>query len=339
MEERIIDDEIGRGVRLKKTKDGYVDVTDELTGGAEDAENVDGDGEEISFEFPVYEDETDEDLIGLDPEEAAKKKREKEEAIARRKADCEQFCVEGEELLVTGSFKAAQLKFEKALSFVDPAKDDETWNALVGRCRVGESRAKTADFTDPDAFVEQYVEEGVESFEYDMGYVAMEEIKQTYHDVFAKRLAELTAEETPLADEVESKQQKRRVYLKERLKTSAIVFGVVTLLLVAALGVTVHFILQNFKTPDNRYMIPTIICGAASLAVFIVFAVFTNKLINAFRIYRANEDLESTENGERLVEIRGYKELYEYLLEDYVEKEETEVAEDQTEGQTKAKEE
>ena len=31
MEERIIDDEYGRGIRLKKTKDGYVDVTDELT--------------------------------------------------------------------------------------------------------------------------------------------------------------------------------------------------------------------------------------------------------------------------------------------------------------------
>ena len=30
MEERMIDDEYGRGVRLKKTKDGYVDVTDEM---------------------------------------------------------------------------------------------------------------------------------------------------------------------------------------------------------------------------------------------------------------------------------------------------------------------
>ena len=30
MEERIIDDEYGRGIRLKKTKDGFVDVTDEL---------------------------------------------------------------------------------------------------------------------------------------------------------------------------------------------------------------------------------------------------------------------------------------------------------------------
>ena len=31
MEERIIDDEYGRGIRLKKTENGYVDVTDELS--------------------------------------------------------------------------------------------------------------------------------------------------------------------------------------------------------------------------------------------------------------------------------------------------------------------
>ena len=52
MEERIIDDEYGRGVRLKKTKDGYVDVTDELA----DGENPEmEDGEEISFYLPVYD--------------------------------------------------------------------------------------------------------------------------------------------------------------------------------------------------------------------------------------------------------------------------------------------
>ena len=42
MEERIIDDEYGRGIRMKKTKDGYVDVTDELAeGGEEEFEETD----------------------------------------------------------------------------------------------------------------------------------------------------------------------------------------------------------------------------------------------------------------------------------------------------------
>ena len=37
MEERMIDEEYGRGVRLRKTKDGFVDVTDELATDEESA--------------------------------------------------------------------------------------------------------------------------------------------------------------------------------------------------------------------------------------------------------------------------------------------------------------
>ena len=65
MEERMIDDEYGRGIRMKKTKDGYVDVTD----AALDAETEEEITEEMTFEFPVLE-EDDEDLVGLTPEEA-----------------------------------------------------------------------------------------------------------------------------------------------------------------------------------------------------------------------------------------------------------------------------
>ena len=82
MEERMIDDEYGRGIRLKKTQDGYVDVTDEL---AEDGEAFeDGESaEEIAFEFPML-DEDDEDLVGLSPEEAiALRKKKEEEADIR----------------------------------------------------------------------------------------------------------------------------------------------------------------------------------------------------------------------------------------------------------------
>lgn len=79
MEERIIDDEYSRGIRLKKTKDGYVDVTDELSEGAketppetEEDSVLEGEltesledpeaepEEEVSFEFPELE-EDDED--------------------------------------------------------------------------------------------------------------------------------------------------------------------------------------------------------------------------------------------------------------------------------------
>lgn len=68
MEERIIDDEYGRGIRLKKTKDGYVDVTDELAEKGEKAEETGAEyeGEEVAFEFPMLDsDEDDEELVGL----------------------------------------------------------------------------------------------------------------------------------------------------------------------------------------------------------------------------------------------------------------------------------
>ena len=91
MEERIIDDEYGRGVRLRKTKDGYVDVTDEQVD--EEAENVEeGEGEEIEFEFPVFEDDKDADELAVMTKEEAEefiRRREEEERQRREEEEKE----------------------------------------------------------------------------------------------------------------------------------------------------------------------------------------------------------------------------------------------------------
>ena len=101
MEERMIDDEYGRGIRLKKTKDGFVDVTDELAENGEMLENEDG-VEEIAFEFPMLE-EDDEELAGLSPEEALALRKKKEEEALAMKQEYERLCAEGNELLKTKS--------------------------------------------------------------------------------------------------------------------------------------------------------------------------------------------------------------------------------------------
>ena len=82
MEERIIDDEKGRKIRLKKTADGYVDATEEY---AEDlaAEETVGEeseetAEELAFEIPELE-EDDEDLVNLTPSEALELRKKKKE--------------------------------------------------------------------------------------------------------------------------------------------------------------------------------------------------------------------------------------------------------------------
>ena len=300
MEERIIDDEFGKGVRLKKTKDGYV-LADDAEETAETAE----DGEEVSFEFPTFEVEAgEEDLIGLSPEEVEKYRKQRAEEAALKRAQYEEICRQGEKLLEEKSYKAAELEFDKALSL-----DDEPTEASVGYWR-----AKTADFTQPDVLMSEYEDLGVENLEYDLGYKAVEVIKAEYKSVFEKRYAELLEEEKPLKEEVESKQAKRREYLKERFKKASIIFGVSVIPLLVCAILTVVFGLKIPTTPDARYVAPTIALGIGTIAFFIVFVVCFNRFFNALRIYTKNERLDSTEAGARLVQIGLYKELYEYFL-------------------------
>jgi len=308
MEERIIDDEYGRGIRLKKTKDGYVDVTDELA----ERENENGQEsetekeyeEEIAFEFPVFDaDEDDEDLVGLSPEEALRLRREKEEAEERRKADYKRACEEGNELLSSGSFKAAELKFEKALALDDIATD----------ASVGYWRAKTADFTEPEVLIDEYVESGTESMEYDLGYEAVVQIKKQFHGVFEEKRLELTKEVEPLANKVQQAQEERREVLKARLKKATGFFVGVTLPTVALLILTIVIGLKNLTTREDTYVLPTIILGAGFFLFFIAFMVFTNKWLNVLRLRRANERTGSTEEGAKLLEMQGYLQLYEWL--------------------------
>jgi hypothetical protein len=305
MEERIIDDEYGRGVRLKKTKDGFVDVTDELAEG-ETPEMEDG--EEITFEFPTldgYNEEQDnEALVDLSPEEAERFLREKAEELERRRIAYENTCAQGEKLLESGSYHAAELEFEKALSL-----DEEATEASVGYWR-----AKTADFTEPDVLIAEYAEAGIESLEYDLGYEAANIIKTNYRAAFEKRVEELTAEEEPLRKTVEEKQAARREVLSSRKLRWGVAFALSLLPVLGALIATLVVGFKNFSTRESEFIVPTIILAGVTVVLFIAFIVVANKYINAGRMYRLNEKLSSTADGERLIEIAEYKELYKALL-------------------------
>lgn len=305
MQERIIDDEYGRGVRLKKTKDGFVDVTDELTEGeTPDME----DGEEISFAFPTLEgyDETqdNEDIVDLSPEEAERFLRERAEALERRRADYERICEQGKKLLDSKSYHSAELEYEKALQL-----DEEATEASVGYWR-----AKTADFTDPDVLIAEYVDAGIESLEYDLGYAAAEIVKRDYRAAFEKRVTELTAEEEPLRKKVEEKQEARREVLASRKLRWGVAFALSLLPVLGMLIATLVVGFKNFSTRESNYIVPTIILAGVTVVLFIAFIVVANKYINAGRMYRLNEKISSTADGERLLEICEYKELYEALL-------------------------
>lgn len=344
MEERIIDDEYARGIRLKKTKDGYVDVTDELAaeartetedgaselpadgaegetdgriggekGGEEavldlpdaelDALSGEEEGEEVTFEFPELE-EDDEDLVNLTPEEAMALRKKKEEEEAARKAEYKRLCEEGEELLLSSSFRAAELKFEKALVLAEDASE----------AAVGYWRAKTSDFAEPDVLMAEYLETGFESLENDLGDDATEKLRERYKDVFAARLKALEEEGEPLEKSFTEKQTKRRAVLKKRISSARLRF-------IAAAVPTLVFLILAFvfgvriaTRPDGLFVYLTIGAGVLFFVCFIVFGFFTNGFVNVLRLNRENEDPASTEEGKKLLEIRAYKELYSHFV-------------------------
>ncbi len=300
MEERIIDDEYGRGIRLKKTADGYVDVTDELVAETADEEPVD----EVSFAFPMMDGEDDEDLVSLSPEEALALRKKKEEAAAKRKADYAQACADGEDLLASGNFAAAEKKFEQALQL------DE----VATLASIGYWRAKTDDFANPDALISEYAKANLENMEYDLGVEATDTIRRDYKGVFEARLAQLKEEEKPLLADIEEKKLRRRTVLSKRLRTNIIVFTALFVPTLTALILTAVF---GFKIPTTRedtFVLPTIILGSASFVMLIVTLFSLKKLLNAVRMYSKNERLSASDEGKRVLTIRRYKKVYEQLL-------------------------
>lgn len=310
-EERIIDEEYGRGVKLRKTKDGYVDATDGLV-----EEEMEEGAEEVSFEFPVMDDEDDEDLVGLSTEEALALKKQKAEAAERRRQEYEQAVEEGNALLSAGEFAAAEKKFEEALQLDELATD----------ASVGYWRAKTDNFEKPETLVDEYLDEGMPSMQYDLGYEAVEIIKKAHKEVFEKKYKELEEEELPLAKEVEGKQAARREILKARLKKNTVKLIAAAIPTLVCVILTIIFGLKIPTVRDNRYIPVTIVLGALSLVAFFMLTAFANKFINSLRIYLRNEKLASTEDGERLQEIRAYKNLYGELL--FIEEEQEEQEEE-----------
>ena len=305
MEERMIDEEYGRGVRLKRTKDGFVDVTDEL---CTDEENAEQDGEEIVFQFPdeepVFEGEGEE-YAELSPEEAAALKKKKEEEAAARLAKYQALCQEGDTQLAEGKFEEAENTFAKALDY-----DDEATAASVGYWR-----AKTENFAEPDVLIDEYVEAGIQTLEFDLGYEAAAIIKKEYREVFEKKVQELTAEEEPLAEKVYAVQERRREKVHFRMKKSGIAMGISALPTLCCLILAIVFGLKIVSTPENTFVLPTIILGVAFVVCFVIFGTFANKFINDCRMNAKNEDLSETDDGARLLEIQEYKELYLALLE------------------------
>ena len=305
MEERIIKDEYGRGIRLKKTADGFVDVTDELA--EEPVENEEGqaletDDEEVVFEFPDIT-EDDEELAALMPEQAEELKRKREEEKRKKEAEYAVLVQQGNEALENGDYENAEKAFEKAMPLLFERKD----------AAIGFWKAKTENFRYPDRLPEYYVEfedEGYDEFVGDAGKEAANELYAEYKAVVEKRLEELKEEKKPIENEVLGAQQERRVVLSARKKKNLIFFFATCIPSLILLIAGIVCLAKINSRPDQLLLFVALGIFGVFALVFFAFIGAANKLINTNRIIRENEDLSSTEDGEKLVGILQKEDFY-----------------------------
>ena len=138
MEERMIDDEELRKVKLKKTAEGETDA-------------VEDDGTEEEYVFDVPEEEYDEALVGLTPSQLERALEERKKAEEEARAEFAKLIASGEEALAAGDYVEAETFYAQADRYVF---EDE-------RVPVGLWTARTRNFTLKEPF---YVLEQAEAF-------------------------------------------------------------------------------------------------------------------------------------------------------------------------------
>ena len=125
MEERILDKEEGRGIRIKRTLDGETDAVE----GTED--------DEVAFEFP---EEYDESLAGMSQAQVDEELRRREKAREEALETFHSLLSEGNALLGEEKFEEAEEKFAQATVY-----DADSEEAALGLFA-----AATKNFTDTE---------------------------------------------------------------------------------------------------------------------------------------------------------------------------------------------
>lgn len=321
MEERIIDDEYGRGIRLKKTKNGYVDATDELAAEAKesaetdeaqpeglqdaleaDAENVtdgeEGDAEaadEVLFEFP---EEDDEELAALSAEEAAALIKKREEERKQREEKAAKLCEAGEKLLESAADdKADEETYEKAA-----AAFDEALCVLPSyeRAALGFWRAKTYYGKNLQPLLDEWAAAGYDEFEATFGEECANTLKEEWKESVNAEKKKRDEAIAPMKKEYEEKTEKRRAILKERTFNARKKFIPLMSVEIALLVFAAVFALNIFSRADAVFVWLTAACGAAFVLALPFFCVAASRFFHASSLAHANELKSSTKEGRAL---------------------------------------
>ena len=298
MEERLIDKEDERLIRIKKKAEG-TDAEDALTPDGEEAQ----DEEEILVTLPEgYDEDYDQSLVGLSPEDLQKELERRKKAEEEARVEYGQLVAAAKEQLARGNFEAAASLYEQAAdySFVDDEIIKELWTA------------RTKNFSDISPFYDtNYAEEFS-----DYNEPAKTFIRDKIGAALTQERERLQKEEAELAPDVLEKQETRRQAFdnhRRYYKVRLLVFAGLMALFAIATVVSSTFIVRTLSS------LPVILTGAfggATLISFVGMLVFMLKYSGASKLCRMNGKLASTQDGARLEELREKLECLKLILED-----------------------
>lgn len=288
MEERMLDDEAGRKIKLKKVKDG-VDVVEDDGADAE-LEIEDGlveERTELLFDLPELESD-EEDADQMTPEAFAELQRKHDEEARVNRHIGNLLLEEGERYLEGGKYAEAEGKFQAAT--VHLGRDFAAYFGLL--------RALTADFTE--------VREIARCRQvYDtMISVSTKADRDMAREKFGGRIGEtlaaLEAEQSELASAVAAKRQERASAFRENFRAKrnrAVVSAVITAVLLIAVVCLVPYI---YTVRGSAFLIATIAVGCLAAVSAVVFLFLLRSAIYAGRLVFINQKNRSTADGRRL---------------------------------------
>lgn len=281
MEERIVDKDDERLVRIKRTGGG-VDAEDAL------AQESEEENDEVVFEIP--EEEFDEDLVGLTPSQLQREleRRKKEEEEARAKY--EKLVSSARELLDGEKYAEAEPLLAEAERYVfaDWRVTADLWTA------------RTENFTDlSPLYNAEYAQKLSEADAEGKAFV-----RERAAALKEERVS-LAREEEAIAPSVLEKQRERREAFAANRKyyaVRALVLAAAFLLAVVGCAVSAAYIV---RTQSIAPVVCTAGFGGAAFVLFVALLVFLRKTYLAKRLCVVNEALSSTEEGVKLEELRG----------------------------------
>lgn len=295
MEERMIDKEDERLIRIKRKAEG-VDAEDATLPDGEESE------EEILVTVPEEDEDYDEDMVGLTPSELAREKARREKAEAEARAECEKLAAAAEEELNAGAYEKAEALFAQA----------NCYGFSYENVTKGLWSARTKNFTTTEPF---YDEENAEEFSA-ADDSAKAFVREKIGAVLKREREELEKEEEELAPRVLGMQEERRQAFEGNRRYYAIRFLVFLGVLAAFLIATAVSATYIVRTRSSVPVILTGVFGGLALISFVAALVFFLKFAGANKLCRINSKISSTDDGARLEEIRNKLECLKLILED-----------------------